>query len=77
MIDFIPLDFIIIHMTMDRSLCAICAWRRDCKKKFSHGENVHCPDFTKDLTIKVKEKEQAQTKQQPGKKKKPSDIHLL
>ena len=62
-------------MSMDRALCAICAWRRDCKKKFSHGESVHCPDYTKDLTIK--DKEQSQKKPQPQSKKKPSDIRLL
>lgn len=37
---------------MDRMYCAICAWRRDCKKKFSSGDSFHCPDFTKDLTIR-------------------------
>ncbi len=33
--------------------CAICAWRADCKKKFSlSGRNIRCPDFVRDLTIK-------------------------
>lgn len=54
---------------MDRSLCAICAWRRDCKKKFSHGEGVYCPDYTKDLTIRdnlaPQEPEQKQSKKTP------------
>ncbi|OQC24868.1 MAG: hypothetical protein BWX71_01773 [Deltaproteobacteria bacterium ADurb.Bin072] len=42
-------------MTMDRSLCAICAWRGDCNKKFMSGKGVHCPDFTRDLTIRARE----------------------
>ncbi len=33
--------------------CSICAWRADCKKKFSlSGKNIRCPDFVRDLTIK-------------------------
>lgn len=40
-------------MAMDRSLCAVCAWRGDCKKKFMQSDGVFCPDFTKDLTIKA------------------------
>jgi hypothetical protein len=36
--------------------CAICAWRADCKKKFSlSGKNIRCPDFVRDLTIKDNE----------------------
>ena len=66
MIDFILLDFIIIPMSMDRTLCAICAWRRDCKKKFSHGEGVHCPDYTKDLALRDKSAPQ-ETRQVKGK----------
>lgn len=54
-IDFGLADFIIHPMGTDRSLCAICAWRRDCKKKFMHAEGVYCPDYTKDLTIRDKE----------------------
>jgi len=42
-------------MTLDRSLCPICAWRGDCKKKFKPGAGVHCPDFSRDLTVKDKE----------------------
>ncbi len=41
-------------MTVDRKNCAICAWRRNCKKKFSSssGSALHCSDFTRDLSIK-------------------------
>jgi hypothetical protein len=33
-------------------LCVICAWRENCKKKFSLKAGRRCPDFSKDLTIK-------------------------
>ena len=53
---------------MDRVLCGICAWRGDCNKKFSHGEGIHCPDYTKDLTIKSRpEEEKSNVKKSKGK----------
>lgn len=42
-------------MTEDRTICAVCAWRKDCQKKFkfeSSGQ-LHCPDYSRDLTIKA------------------------
>ncbi len=40
-------------MSTDRQLCSICAWRKDCKKKFSMGDGkLNCPDFSEDLKIK-------------------------
>lgn len=41
-------------MTMEKKLCAVCAWRRNCKKKFStsSGGALYCSDFTKDLSLK-------------------------
>lgn len=34
-------------------ICAVCAWRETCQKKFSiSGKDVRCPDFAKDVTIK-------------------------
>jgi hypothetical protein len=36
------------------NICAVCAWRADCQKKFSmSGKNISCPDFSKDLSIPV------------------------
>jgi hypothetical protein len=33
-------------------ICAVCAWRATCQKKFSvSGRDMRCPDFTKDLSI--------------------------
>ncbi len=52
----------------DRIACSLCAWRGTCAKKFSKsGEvNIHCVDFSRDVTIsdkisdKYKEKESRQ-----------------
>ncbi|MBF0537439.1 MAG: hypothetical protein HQL03_04200 [Nitrospirae bacterium] len=36
-----------------QTICAVCAWREHCKKKFSiSGRSLRCPDFSKDITIK-------------------------
>jgi len=59
-------------MSLDRSLCAICAWRGDCNKKFMQGSGVYCPDYTKDLAIRERVAEKAapqETKGKKGKKK--------
>jgi len=33
--------------------CSLCAWRANCKKKFSiSGKNIRCPDFVRDISIK-------------------------
>lgn len=40
------------------TICVICAWRATCQKKFSlSGKDLHCPDFSKDLSIKDEEEE--------------------
>lgn len=35
------------------SLCIVCAWRKDCQKKFSRSKDVsfRCAEFTRDMTI--------------------------
>ncbi len=37
-----------------KEMCAVCAWRENCKKKFkvSAGE-AHCPDFIRDVQLKA------------------------
>ncbi|HPC46998.1 MAG TPA: hypothetical protein PLW83_03055 [Deltaproteobacteria bacterium] len=47
----------------DRSLCPICAWRGDCNKKFKAGAGVHCPDFSRDMSIKNAELEEEAARQ--------------
>ncbi len=41
-------------MTFDYAkLCGICAWRGTCRKKFSLPHDaLHCPDYSRDVTIK-------------------------
>lgn len=52
-------------------LCAVCAWREFCTKKYSikaEPGSFRCPDFVRDLTIKedIEEKHEAENKQTPG-----------
>jgi len=54
-------------MTTDRSLCPLCAWRGDCKKKFNKGAGLHCPDFSRDLTVKDKDLEEELKRQSASK----------
>jgi len=46
-------------MTDEVTLCVVCAWRKDCQKKFSMSSEIklRCPDFTRDLSIKNLENE--------------------
>jgi hypothetical protein len=43
-------------MGTEKKYCAICAWRGTCQKKFSVSTYasgyVHCPDYSRDLSIK-------------------------
>lgn len=40
------------------NICAICAWRATCQKKFSvSGRSMYCPDFVRDVTIKEESSE--------------------
>jgi cytidylate kinase len=43
-------------MATDRRICGICAWRKDCQKRYRISTdaflNVNCPDYTRDLSIK-------------------------
>ena len=35
------------------TLCGVCAWRADCKKKFSFEQSgsSNCPEFTRDAKL--------------------------
>lgn len=38
--------------------CVVCAWRETCAKKFSVADGgARCPDFTRDVSIKVTDDE--------------------
>lgn len=39
-------------MTAERNICAVCAWRASCNKKFSvSGKEIRCVDFVRDITL--------------------------
>jgi hypothetical protein len=43
-------------MASSVEMCAICAWRETCNKKFSiSGRDVHCADFSEDVTVTKKQ----------------------
>ncbi len=45
-------------MSSTNTICAICAWRSTCQKKFSvSGSDMRCTEFAKDVLIKEKEPE--------------------
>lgn len=49
--------------TKGMKLCAVCAWRRDCLKKykFQSSNQPKCLDFSRDLTI-PEEKDEEKTR---------------
>lgn len=48
-------------------LCAVCAWRETCRKKFSiSGKDLRCPDFVRDITIKEEKEEDKEEKKKEG-----------
>jgi len=44
-----------------RKCCLICAWRANCAKRFSMGDDatLHCPDFCEDITLHKPTSEQS------------------
>ena len=50
-------------MGNEKRYCAICAWRGSCQKRFSVATDaqgfVHCPDYSRDLSIKDTEIDEA------------------
>ncbi len=58
-------------MSSTQLICAICAWRATCQKKFSvSGRDMRCAEFVRDVTIKEKpeEKPVEEKKDKKGKK---------
>ena len=50
---------------MEKTICAICAWRADCQKKFSvSGKDLRCPDFVKDVSLPEGKKEGSEIKKE-------------
>jgi hypothetical protein len=45
-------------------ICAICAWRATCQKKFSvSGKDLRCAEFVKDVMIKEEPAEEPEGKE--------------
>ncbi|MCX8030541.1 MAG: hypothetical protein N3A59_03035 [Thermodesulfovibrionales bacterium] len=44
-------------MSENKDICAICAYRENCQKRFSLKAGQKCLDFTKDLLLIKKEPE--------------------
>jgi len=45
-------------------ICAICAWRATCQKKFSvSGKDIRCAEFVKDVMIKEEKEEETEGKE--------------
>lgn len=45
-------------MTYDaRRICPLCAWRANCAKRFSRGDDatLHCPDFSQDVSLRPRD----------------------
>lgn len=43
-------------------ICAVCAWRADCNKKFSiSGKDFRCADFSRDISIKEAQPEEQES----------------
>ncbi|MEI8173369.1 MAG: hypothetical protein WCH07_07795 [Deltaproteobacteria bacterium] len=57
-------------MGTEKKYCSICAWRATCQKRFTVSIDasgfVHCPDFTRDLSIKEKDIDAADEKYRSG-----------
>ena len=54
-------------MSQEPTLCVVCAWRKDCNKKFLRSPSIasQCVDFTKDLSIETPEKTDDKKKDSP------------
>jgi hypothetical protein len=45
-------------------ICAVCAWRATCQKKFSlSGKDLRCAEFVKDVMIKEETTEETEGKE--------------
>ena len=42
--------------------CLVCAWRANCAKRFSISDSgARCPDFSRDVSIKLKSDDEERT----------------
>jgi hypothetical protein len=60
-------------MSSTQLICAICAWRATCQKKFSvSGRDMRCAEFVRDVTIKEKSVEEEPVEEKKDEKGKKS-----
>jgi hypothetical protein len=51
-------------------ICAVCAWRATCQKKFTvSGKDMRCAEFVRDVTIKEEPEETVEEKKNDKKGK--------
>jgi len=45
-----------------RRICPLCAWRANCVKRFSRGDDatLHCPDFSEDVLLRREREREAE-----------------
>lgn len=69
----------------DKRICAICAWRENCTKRYRVKSNalfdVNCPDYTRDIKLREKDVDKLVEDQvirwQKEKKEKPGHVITL
>lgn len=47
-------------MSEAKPTCSICAWRENCRKKFSIVDPSRCADYSRDLSIRTDEEENSE-----------------
>lgn len=53
---------------MSRQSCAVCAWRETCAKRFCVTDGgARCPDYSRDVAIKMPDEETPSSANQPTK----------
>jgi hypothetical protein len=56
-------------MSSTQLICAICAWRATCQKKFTvSGRDLRCAEFVRDVTIKEEPEEKPVEEKKKDKK---------
>jgi hypothetical protein len=55
-------------MSSTQTICAICAWRETCQKKFSvSGKDIRCAEFVKDVSIKQESEQEESAEEKESK----------
>lgn len=68
------------NMSMEKRLCVICTWQKDCQKRFTDPHagqlNLYCPDFTRNYLIKDVDADQKLLEAQLEKWRKEERVEL-